>query len=239
MKWIMRKLKTLKNFLLKKPIEKPTPTPEVEPPKRDSPNNVKNYTPEQIEFELAHLYSSMREDVRGRQSLSHINWYMSKIEAGKDRYISASKKLQQQEGVFVPWEVIAVLHGMEGGFDFNKQMLNGQSWKKKSTIVPKGYGPWESWSDSTVTAFNIKETPENWNIGNTLYFCERFNGLGYRRKGKRTPYLWSYSNYQQVGKYVRDHVYDPTAVSLQVGVAIMLKRLGYVGYYADGKKIGG
>lgn len=41
----------------------------------------------------------------------------------------------------------------------------------------------------------------------------------------RSPYLWSYSNHYSKGKYVRDRVFDPEAVSDQCGAAVLLKAL--------------
>jgi len=37
--------------------------------------------------------------------------------------------------------------------------------------------------------------------------------------------LWSFSNHYTKGKYVKDGVFDPNAVSQQVGSALVLKRL--------------
>jgi lysozyme family protein len=40
-----------------------------------------------------------------------------------------------------------------------------------------------------------------------------------------TPYLWSYSDHYDKGKFVADGKYNPDAVSKQVGAAILLKEL--------------
>jgi lysozyme family protein len=44
-----------------------------------------------------------------------------------------------------------------------------------------------------------------------------------RRRGVPTPYLWSYSNLYENGKFVADGRFDPEAVSKQCGAAPMLK----------------
>ena len=58
-----------------------------------------------------------------------------------------------------------------------------------------------------------------------LYLLEKFNGFGYRNKRLPTPYLWSFSNHYEQGKYVADGQFDPQAVSLQCGAAVMIKAL--------------
>jgi len=43
--------------------------------------------------------------------------------------------------------------------------------------------------------------------------------------GKPTPYLWSFSNLYEKGKYVADGRFDPQTISKQCGAAIMVKAL--------------
>jgi lysozyme family protein len=64
-----------------------------------------------------------------------------------------------------------------------------------------------------------------------LYVLEGYNGFGYRSKGIRSPYLWSFSNLYEKGKYVADHQFDPNAVSKQVGSAVLLKLLSEGGLW--------
>jgi hypothetical protein len=70
-----------------------------------------------------------------------------------------------------------------------------------------------------------------WSVPESLWFMERYNGFGYRGRGqgttppKRTPYLWSFTNHYVKGKFVRDSVFDPNAVSRQAGAAAILQRL--------------
>jgi lysozyme family protein len=58
-----------------------------------------------------------------------------------------------------------------------------------------------------------------------LYRFEANNGFGYRKRSVATPYLWSYSDHYDKGKFVADGKYNPDAVSKQVGAAILLKEL--------------
>lgn len=128
----------------------------------------------------------------------------------------------------VPWVFLGLVHLRESGCDFSRQLLNGQRWTQKTTLVPKGVGPWVSWEDSTVWAMRHFDLDEmvDWSVPNLLYQMEKWNGGGYRRRGKHSPYLWSGTNHGVgVGKYVADGRYNPKAVDQQVGTAPVLKRL--------------
>lgn len=149
----------------------------------------------------------------------------NKIKANKTRY-QAVEKLTG-----VPWQVIGVIHLREGNCDFGTYLGNGQSLTRKTTIVPKGRGPFSSWEDGAVDAL-VNAPPKaasnkDWSIGGTLNKLEEFNGLGYRSKGVPSPYLWAHTDQYVSGKYVADHVYDPNVVDSQLGCAGVLKFLGY------------
>jgi hypothetical protein len=65
----------------------------------------------------------------------------------------------------------------------------------------------------------------DWSLPSVLFRWERYNGMGYRIRGLASPYLWSFSNHYEKGKFVRDGVFDPEAVSRQCGAATLLKHL--------------
>jgi lysozyme family protein len=55
---------------------------------------------------------------------------------------------------------------------------------------------------------------------------EGFNGYGYSLyRNINSPYLWSGSNNYTAGKYIADNVYSKTAVSSQIGIALLLKNI--------------
>jgi lysozyme family protein len=62
-----------------------------------------------------------------------------------------------------------------------------------------------------------------------LYRLEAYNGLGYRSYGVASPYLWSFSNHYDRGKFVSDGKWSSTARSQQCGAAVMLKLLNDAG----------
>lgn len=128
----------------------------------------------------------------------------------------------------VKWWLIAVIHELECSQKFTKYLGNGQPLNKKTTIVPKGRGPFKTFEQGAIDALILQGADKiaDWSIGNILYFLERFNGYGYEKYyNMPSPYLWSGSNHYTKGKYVTDGHFDPDAVSQQIGVALLLKNL--------------
>lgn len=148
----------------------------------------------------------------------------------KPRYEAVSKALAEK-GYTIPWEFIAVAHQREASGDFTKYLGNGQPLNKKTTIVPKGRGPFASWEEGAIDAL-LNAAPyaaknKDWSIGGTLTKLEEYNGLGYASKGLPSPYVWAGTDQYSAGKYVRDGVYDPNHVDTQLGCAGLLKFMGY------------
>ena len=129
----------------------------------------------------------------------------------------------------VPWAVIAVIHEREASQSWTANIAQGDPWKSVSWHVPAGRGPFESWDEAAIDAlvncppFAAKNT--DWTIGGTLTLLEQYNGLGYASKGRPSPYIWSGTDKYVSGKYVRDGVYDPSAVDQQLGCAGLLKAM--------------
>jgi len=151
-----------------------------------------------------------------------------RIKKSQDRYVLAAEMVNKAHSLKVNWKVIACIHSLEASGDFSKNLANGQPITQRTTIVPKGLGPWESFEHSCVDAIGH----ERWDsvnfddIGSILKAVEGYNGMAYSKMGKNSPYLWSFSNHGiGVGKYIRDHVYSPTAVSSQIGWSILYKEL--------------
>ncbi len=137
------------------------------------------------------------------------------------------------EATGVPWHVIAVTHCMETSINFNKHLHNGDPLTARTRNVPanrpaSGTPPFR-WEDSAVEAIQLKRwsAETDWTLAGTLFQLERFNGFGYRLRHPSvlTPYLWSYSNHYTAGKFIKDGVFSPSAVSRQCGAAVLLRRL--------------
>lgn len=157
---------------------------------------------------------------------AQINTQAAKIEANRSRYEAVATKTG------VPWDVIGVIHYRESSGSFAGVLHNGQKiigTGKKTTIVPKGRGPFSTWEDAAVDALMnchpYAGKNKDWSISGTLDILERYNGLGYRKKGLPSPYLWAGTDQYTKGKYVADGKYDPNHVDKQLGVAAILTKL--------------
>ena len=149
------------------------------------------------------------------------------IAAGKSRYD------QVANATGVPWYVIGMIHEMEGGLNFATHLHNGDPLTNRTIHVPAGRPPTGvppfQWEDSAIDAVTLEgfAAVKLWSIERIAYQLEAYNGWGYRSRntGVNTPYLWSATNLYQRGKFVRDGVFDPNAVSGQIGAMALLRRL--------------
>ena len=153
-----------------------------------------------------------------------VDFYLSRLRKGKDIYQGVGAALGN-----IPWSFIGIIHGLESGFDFSCHLHNGDPLSDRTVQVPAGRprtgSPPFTWRQSAMDALTMKGFHENddWSAPRMLFLFERYNGLGYRFRGLPSPYLWSFSNHYEKGKFVADGVFDPDAVSKQCGAAVMLK----------------
>jgi hypothetical protein len=82
----------------------------------------------------------------------------------------------------------------------------------------------------------------DWSIPGLLYKLEEYNGFGYRlyHPSVKSPYLWSFTNQYDAGKYVKDGTWSSTARSEQCGAAAILRRLAErqsIVFNTDGKPL--
>ena len=137
--------------------------------------------------------------------------------------------------VKAPWYFIAGLHNMESGMNFNTHMHNGDPLTARTTHVPKGRPatgePPFTFTASAIDAMKHKhfDTHESWLLPEILFRTELYNGWGYRKHAIYSPYLWAGSNHYTKGKYVADGQFSSTAVSKQIGAAVILRRMAEKG----------
>ena len=153
---------------------------------------------------------------------------VSKIKVNLGRYKNVSILLTY-ENYIMPPPLIGIIHLLESSLNFKTHLHNGDPLTARTVHIPKGRPPVGeppfSWEASAVDALKLKLNDlrkegdyldfgelEQW-----LYFLERYNGMGYRKRGINSPYLWSGTNHYTKGKYVADGRFDPYAVSKQVG----------------------
>lgn len=153
--------------------------------------------------------------------ISYVNKQTDRILVNIDRYAVVSKYSK------VPAWLVGAIHLREASLKFNTHLANGDPLfdelgePLKTTHVPAGLGPFNTWEAGAVAAFNLKKTfdIEFWDINTCLTFAEKYNGLGYKKRGIRSPYVWGLTNHQQKGKYVADGIFDCSVMDGQIGVA--------------------
>lgn len=146
--------------------------------------------------------------------------------AKKSLYLSISPYANN-----IPWWAIALIHEREcvgGVTNLRCSIGQGSPWNVKSRIIPQN-GPFSSFEEAAI--YNLQHSPpyaaknKNWSGGGAMSILEQYNGLGYAKRGRPSPYIWAGSDQYRKGKYVRDGVYDPNYVDKQLGAAIMLRAL--------------
>jgi len=151
----------------------------------------------------------------------------------KTRYVTAAT----DSGV--PWSFVGAVHSLETGLRFDRHLHNGDPLTARTTHVPAGRPPGEppfTWEQSTADALALRRlgSDTDWSLAGTLYQLEGYNGWGYRLYHAHvlSPYLWAGSEHYRSGKYVADGTWSDTAVSRQIGAAVLLRRLSERGEIA-------
>lgn len=171
--------------------------------------------------------------------LAEVDSIATKILANRSRYERVGTPLG------IPWYFIGVVHNMESSLDFTKHLHNGDPLTARTFHVPKGRPasgePPFTWEDSATDALKLEklDTVRDWSIPRMLFQLEDYNGFGYRNRHPpiNSPYLWCFSTNYVKGKFVKDGVFDPDAVSKQCGAAVILRRLaekGAIQFTSDG-----
>lgn len=181
--------------------------------------------------EYERLFESCMIRLEHQASVDRI---VDRLRDQRSRYQSVG----EQKGI--PWSFVAVIHNMEASGDFSCHLHNGDSLEQRTVQVPAGRPkrgrPPFTWEESAGDALSLKRlgARTDWSVAGTLYQLERYNGWGYRLHHPHvlSPYLWSFSNHYQRGKYVADGTWSDTAVSRQCGGAVLLRRLAEKGEVA-------
>ncbi len=134
----------------------------------------------------------------------------------------------------IPWAIIAVIHAMESSQGFNRHLHNGDPLHSRTVNVPAHRPltkPPFTWEASATDALHYSGLAKwhDWRIAGTLFKLEAYNGWGYRRYHPQvlSPYLWSFSQHYQRGKYAADGKFDTQLISQQCGAAVLLKQLDF------------
>ena len=145
----------------------------------------------------------------------------------KARYESVADALQ------IPWYMVAAIHSMESGLDFDRHLHNGDPLRFRTIHTPTGRPkrgePPFTWEESAIDALKLRKLDKvkEWPLPRVLYELEGYNGWGYRLYHTHvlSPYLWSGSNHYRSGKYIADGRWSDRARSKQIGAALIIRRL--------------
>lgn len=175
-----------------------------------------------LKSEYESLFNSLSVRKEGEVELLRIQ---TDIEKNKQRYTEVEKKTG------VPWQVIAVLHYEEGALDFNTHLHNGDPLSERTVNPPskrpRAGNPPFAWEDSAIDCLEYEDLKNwyDWSLAGILYKLEGFNGWSYRLHGINSPYLWAGSTHYTAGKVMADGTWSDSAVSKQLGAAVVLKAL--------------
>lgn len=176
---------------------------------------------------------------------------VSKVKQAYDRLI-ANKSIYEQiaKGVGnlpgVTWYLIGCIHMRECSFRLDQHLANGDPLTGKTRRVPAGLPtrnlrPGERaypFVEMGIVAINrmLTSSPawrnhkNDASVESLLLKLEAFNGFGYLNNNRLSPYLWSDSTVEQVGKYTSDGVFNPNVKDAQLGAGTLLK------YYLEEEK---
>jgi lysozyme family protein len=180
---------------------------------------------------MAYLYESLRNEyarkwdkmVIDENKLDAFNSAADRIISHKNDYIDIEKETN------VPWYFIGLLHLRESNLNFKTHLHNGDPLSARTRHVPAGRpregSPPFSFKSSAIDALKMKgyDTINDWTIERIAFCLEKYNGFGYRAKNVESPYLWSWTDQYSIGKFVADHVFDPTVYDKQLGCMGVLK----------------
>ncbi|WP_439566791.1 hypothetical protein [Sphingopyxis sp.] len=185
------------------------------------PIRARNYPALKDEYRTLFDTMELRDNYRATT-----DWYLTMLKTSRSRYDRVALDTK------VPWFVIGIIHALEASFNFRAHLHNGDHpLTQRTRQVPAGrpltWAPPSDWDWSAKDALKLLgfTGKTDWNLERILFRFEAYNGFGYRNTAVPTPYLWSFSNHYESGKFVADGRFNAKAKSQQCGAAVMLKLL--------------
>lgn len=141
--------------------------------------------------------------------------------------------LDLQKESTVPAAALMALAEREMSGNLHCYLGNGQRLTMRTTLVPKGRGPWPDtpagFIDGAMDALTLDDlihvAEDGWSEARFCYESELWNGFGYRAHGIPSPYVYGGTTVQRPGKYVRDGVYSSTVMDPQLGTLAIVEEL--------------
>ena len=158
----------------------------------------------------------------------HLHKDKELVKARFKRHFDDYALIEKESGI--PADLICAIHYRECSFRFDLHLVNGDSLKAKTINVPSDFpknlsAPFSFNESAIIGLRDFYFKPKNFDLAGKLEFAERWNGLGYKNKGLKSPYLWaSTSNYEK-GLFVKDGKIDNLKKDLRMGVYSIIKAL--------------
>jgi lysozyme family protein len=135
------------------------------------------------------------------------------------------EEVSARTGVPIVW--LMAINERESGSNLHDYLGNGEPLSRRTTLVPKGRGPFDSWAAGAIDAIQLDHINEVsvWSWPRSLYEGEAWNGFGPRSHGRHTGYLWAGTNIYDGGKYVADGVWEYDEFDHQLGLVPLMAAL--------------
>jgi lysozyme family protein len=156
---------------------------------------------------------------------AEVNKTVARIMSNRDRYLVI------ENAIGTPWFLVGVVHYMECNLDFSCHLANGDPLSARTVNEPANRptigNPPFTWLEAAIDALQYDKMTKmsKKDIPFILWKLESYNGTGYLRRNINSPYLWSYSNHYgdrpNIGKFVKDGIFDQNAISKQCGCAAL------------------
>lgn len=133
------------------------------------------------------------------------------------------RPVQQELGIPMVWMICSFER--ESGMDFSRSPAQGDRWDRVSVNVPRGAGPFKSFTESAIWSYKhdgIDKNSAPWSWPYACWAWEKFNGFGPRDHGRVSGYVFAGTDQYdppsgRAGKYVSDGRWSPSAVDGQLG----------------------
>jgi lysozyme family protein len=110
---------------------------------------------------------------------------------------------------------------------FDSYLGNGDTLSHRTTHVPRGRGPFDSWESGAADALALDHITKvsEWTWPMACYEWELWNGFGPRNHGRPSGYVWAGTSIYQGGKYVADGVWSRGTIDHQLGCVAIAKAI--------------
>lgn len=133
-----------------------------------------------------------------------------------------------EQAIGMPWYLIAGIHYRESNLNFDTCLHNGDPLPGPTVHVPKGRGPFKTWSEAATDALLMDQYrfPKEWDVENAISFAFHYNGTGYTKTGIYSPYICSGTDFYSTGKFKSDGKFDISEMDRQLGLIPIFNSLG-------------